>query len=90
VEQAGADHSAMSRKYHQKIEQRLYKLLLKIAQSSLDVIKPSRFVNARKARRMRSNKGESPRLISSRIVLIERDSNKTNHQDKPLAYVLIS
>jgi len=43
----------------QKNEQRLSKLLLKTAQSSLNVIKPSRSVNARKTSRMRSNKGES-------------------------------
>jgi hypothetical protein len=39
--------------------QRLSKLVLKIAQSSLNVIKPSRSVNARKTIWMRSNRGES-------------------------------
>jgi hypothetical protein len=42
-----------------KIEQRLSKLLLKTAQSSLNVIKPSRSVNARKRSRIQPNRGES-------------------------------
>ena len=55
VGQHNKDHTNWSL----KIEQRLYKLLLKIAQSSLNVIKPSRSVTVRKRSRMRSNRGES-------------------------------
>ena len=55
VGQRNKDHTNWS----QKIEQRLYKLLLKIAQSSLNVIKPSRSVSARKTKKMHSNRGES-------------------------------
>ena len=42
-----------------KIEQRLSKLLLKTAQSSLNVIKPSRSINARKTSQLRSYRGEA-------------------------------
>ena len=43
----------------QEIEQSLNKLLLKTAQSSLNVIKPSRPVKARKTNKIRPNRGEA-------------------------------